>query len=135
MRIGTARIAALAYGLGLVVVVLLADAGRLYWLLDALGRLPFGDKVFHLVLSLGLAFLSTRALTPPSVRVGCFELPRAGFVLVPAVALEELSQRWIRWRTFDLGDLAANFLGLALGFALAMRSAPRPESEKTLAPP
>jgi hypothetical protein len=125
VRIGTARIAALAYGLGLVVVVLLADAGRLYWLLDALGRLPLGDKIFHLGLSLGLAFLSTRALSPPSVRIGRWDLPRAGFVLFPGVALEELSQRWIRWRTFDLGDLAANFLGLALGFWLAMRSTPR----------
>ncbi len=46
-------------------------------------------------------------------------------MIVPAVALEELSQRWIPYRMFDVGDLAADVAGVLVGTGLAIAWARR----------
>ena len=66
---------------------------------------PF-DKVGHLMAYGGLAFLG----------VAFFGRTRSTAVIVGllvASTLEEVSQRAFRTRTFDLGDLAMNLIGIA----------------------
>ena len=79
---------------------------------------PMGDKVGHLVLMGTLAFLLNRALAvrsiPPGVQLG-------GVIVAAFVVAEEISQRWFPWRTFDYGDLLADFIGIALADWLARR--------------
>jgi len=81
-------------------------------------RSPF-DKVGHLVFYGGLSFLGValfgRARRWPFV-IG----------LLVFATLEELSQRMFPRRTFDLGDLAMNLIGIAIfGAAAAVTLAAR----------
>jgi VanZ family protein len=77
------------------------------------------DKVGHLVAYGGLSFFGValfgRARRWPFV-----------ICLLVAATLEELSQRAFPTRTFDLGDLAMNLIGIAVfGAAVAARLATR----------
>ena len=79
----------------------------------AVFRTPF-DKVGHLVAYGGLAFLA----------VAFFGRRRSVWVvaiLLVAATSEEISQRAFPTRTFDLGDLAMNWIGILTGSALARR--------------
>ncbi len=79
---------------------------------------PLGDKAGHFVLMGTLAFLLNRALAcrtiPPGVQLG-------GAIVAVFVVAEEISQRWLPSRSFDYGDLVADFLGIALAGWLARR--------------
>ena len=79
---------------------------------------PLGDKSGHFVLMGTLAFLLNRALAgraiPPGVQLG-------GIIVAVFVVVEEFSQLWLPWRTFDYGDLVADFIGIALADCLARR--------------
>ena len=72
---------------------------------------PLGDKAGHFVLMGTLAFLLNRALAGRTIRPG---LQLGGAIVAVFVVAEELSQLWLPWRTFDCGDLVADFLGIAL---------------------
>jgi len=62
-------------------------------------------------------------LTARGRRVSFLSFVGLGTIIVAAVVVaEEISQIWIPGRTFDLYDLAADFLGIAGGQALATRS-------------
>jgi VanZ family protein len=76
-------------------------------------RTPF-DKVGHLVGYGGVAFLAVAFFgRRRSLRV-------VATVLV-AATLEEISQRAFPTRTFDLADMAMNWIGVLGGGALARR--------------
>jgi len=92
----------------------LATTGRFP---SALFCSPF-DKVGHLCAYGGLAFLGVaffgRARRWPVI-----------VVLLAAATLEELSQRLFPTRTFDLGDLAMNVVGIVLFGVAAAALTPR----------
>jgi hypothetical protein len=106
---------ALSYVLLLLVIVGLADAGELGWVIRFVHEVPLMDKVGHLVFALGLGAMLEGATRSRG---------RALWIAVPIVVAEELSQLVIPGRTFDLFDLAADGLGLAAGTlgVLALRS-------------
>jgi len=82
--------------------------------LGALKHAP-GDKVGHLLAYGGLAFFAVAFF-------GRARRWRVLAVLLVAAALEELSQRAFPTRTFDLGDLAMNVIGILMfGTASARR--------------
>ena len=90
-------------------------------------RSPF-DKVGHLALYGGLSFFGVAFVSRGR---------RWPFVmgLLVAATLEEVSQRAFPTRTFDLGDLAMNVLGISLfGAAAAARLAVRDDATTTPAP-
>jgi VanZ family protein len=103
------------FHLALVIsATVLASAGRF----PAVVFQPPTDKIGHLFAYGGLAFFA----------VAFFGARRRGRVIAAvaiAAALEELSQRAFPARTFDLGDLAMNAVGIALGGWLACRLALR----------
>jgi VanZ family protein len=81
----------------------------------AFQRAPF-DKVGHLLGYGGLAFFAVAFLGPA-------RRWRAVAVLIAVATAEELSQRAFPTRTFDLGDLAMNIVGIVtLGAAAARLS-------------
>ena len=90
-------------------------------------RSPF-DKVGHLALYGGLSFFGVafvgRARRWPLV-----------ICLLLAATLEEVSQRAFPTRTFDLGDLAMNVIGISVfGGAAAARFGRRRDAATTPAP-
>lgn len=96
-------------------VVASADSGRLPALLQALYAFPLGDKLGHVAL-LALLTLAVNTLLGRR-RLGPLLL---GSVLVAlAITAEELSQRlFTLHRTFDLFDLLASYVGIALADGL-----------------
>lgn len=85
-------------------IIWAADRGALPSLLTGLYAFPHGDKLGHFLLMGGLSFAVTLAIGAP-----------AGPLLTAAlVTLEELSQLAFRTRSFDLLDLLASLLGIAV---------------------
>ena len=90
--------------------------------------IPLADKLAHcvliggLTLSLNILFRSqNQDLLGRQIPIVCLWL--AGFV-----AIEECSQIFVATRTFDLGDLAANWAGIIIACVLVTRKASPPST-------
>jgi polysaccharide biosynthesis protein VpsQ len=90
------------------------DLGRLRTIVNWVGSFPFGDKIGHLVFIGTLAFLLNYALEGRTIKIGRFKILLGCSIVAVVMTLEEISQIWIPWRTFDLVDLSANYLGIGL---------------------
>jgi VanZ family protein len=116
-------------------IIFLADTADHNFAFRLVGHVPYGDKIAHaglygimaLLLNYGLGF--RRVLLPQHLQLlhkikGMFSFvlkgalanaPYMGSVIVLTFAtLEELTQYYIPSRTFDLGDLLADFVGVIL---------------------
>lgn len=102
-------------------IVVMANLGGTNEVFGLLTGLPFGDKLGHLVLIGGLAGLADVAAR----RRDWGRVPAAPLVVGVIALLEELTQIWLPTRSFDLGDLAADLVGIAL-FTLLSRAIARP---------
>lgn len=78
------------------------------------------DKFGHFLLLGGLALTLNYALLR-LFRIGPVRLHLGGLIIGVLITLEEISQLWIPHRQFDLGDLAANYAGIAFADWLARR--------------
>lgn len=104
----------------ILAVIILADMGEIPASIHALYRFPYGDKVGHFILFGLLNFFLTRAfLSSQPNRRRKLAAVSTGLILAMFIALEEWSQQFFSTRTFDLLDLLASYLGLALGGWLA----------------
>ena len=100
-----------------LVIIALADLGRLRPFLTFINAHPGSDKGGHFVLIGGVAFFFNLSLRCREWRGWLI-----GSVLVGTLAtLEEISQLSIPLRTFDLLDLAADFAGICFFGWLAKR--------------
>ncbi len=84
-------------------------------------QLPMSDKLGHFLL-IGLLAL----LFNLSLKCHCWQWKKHSFlsgssILIIVVVLEEILQFFIPLRTFDWGDLAADFLGIFLFGLLAVQ--------------
>jgi polysaccharide biosynthesis protein VpsQ len=90
------------------------DLGRLKGFFNWVGSQPFGDKLGHLILIGTLTFLLNHALNGRMVQIGRAKILLGCAIVGVAITVEEFSQIWIPSRSFDLVDLAANYLGIGL---------------------
>ena len=98
-------------------IILMADLGRLSWVIDILKNNPGLDKVCHFGLIGTLAFLFNQALGYRKLR----GLMLGSLVIGTVLTLEEISQRWVPGRSFDYGDMAANIAGCITADLLSRR--------------
>ncbi|BET65692.1 hypothetical protein ASA1KI_06100 [Opitutales bacterium ASA1] len=96
-----------------IIVIANRGEGARWW--GFLETIPYGDKLGHFgllgtfSLLLNLALRGRRlARVVPWVMLG-------SVLLAVAITAEECSQAFLASRTFDLADLAANFVGIAAG--------------------
>ena len=117
----TARIKILTavYVCVLAVIVFLADKRTTQYLFKAIRNFPYGDKIGHFLLMGFFSFLLNLALSGRTVSAWKFRYLLGSLIVLTVVTAEEFSQIFIRGRTFDLGDLAADFLGIFLFGELA----------------
>jgi undecaprenyl-diphosphatase len=80
---------------------------------------PFADKVLHLLLVGALAFWLNLWLPDWQLQMGRVRLPVAIALPFAVAAVEEVMQSWSPIRTFDLGDLASDLVGLLFFYALS----------------
>lgn len=84
-----------------------------------MNSLPLGDKAGHFFLLGVMALLLNHAMEYRTCSLRFTRVQPGGLVILALITLEEFSQLWFSSRTFDLGDLLANTLGVlaAEGFA------------------
>jgi len=76
------------------------------------GKVPFGDKIGHFLLMGVFSFLLNWALNAKTIRFWLFRYLLGSLIVFGLVTLEELSQNFIRGRTFDLADLVFDYAGI-----------------------
>lgn len=113
------KILTIVYVCVLAVLVFLADKRTTQYLFKPLRNLPFGDKIGHFLLMGIFSFLLNLALNARTVSAWKFNYLLGSLIVLAVVTIEEFSQIFVRGRTFDLGDLAADFLGILLFGELA----------------
>jgi polysaccharide biosynthesis protein VpsQ len=100
---------------GFIVGTIVAnDFGRLRTIINLVNSLPFGDKWGHTIFIGTLAYLLSYALVDKPCKFGSYKLSLGCLIVAIAITLEEFSQIWIPSRTFDWGDLAANYCGITI---------------------
>lgn len=100
------------YVLFLVLLVFLVDQRQYQFLFRFVRRTAYGDKIGHLLLMGFFSFLLNLALSCRQVRLGRWKLLVGSLVVLLVVTLEEFSQLYVRYRTFDPVDLVFDYLGI-----------------------
>jgi polysaccharide biosynthesis protein VpsQ len=100
------------YFILLGVIVFMADQEKYQPLFRRVREMPYGDKLGHLILMGLFSFLLNMALQCRIVRVWKMELLKGSLLVALVVTLEEFSQLFIRYRTFDPGDLIFDYAGI-----------------------
>ncbi len=108
------KVLAAAYIFILAGIVVLADVRETQFLFNFVRRLPFGDKIGHFCLMGMFSFVVNLILNARTVGFGKFKYLLGSLIVLAVVAAEEFSQRFVRGRTFDAGDLIADALGILL---------------------
>lgn len=112
------RLLAGLYASFLLVTLFLAYTGNLP---SQLGRIPFYDKIGHLVLYSIATYLGQRVFSDRRFRLGAIALPMFPALFAIGTVTEELLQMLSPNRTLDAIDLVASFFGITLGYWLAAR--------------
>ncbi len=100
----------------IIAVIILADGGNLPPSIRLLYRFPHGDKAGHFILFGLLDFFLIRTfLSSFPNRPRVWVAVSTSLILALFIALEEWSQQYFSARTYDLFDLLASYLGLAIG--------------------
>ena len=94
-------------------IIILADInGTKYF--RFIQYLPYGDKVGHFVLMGFLSLMVNLALRARNFQIWKFKYLLGSLIVTAVVLVEEISQIFIRGRTFDLGDLLFGFVGIVI---------------------
>ncbi len=112
LRISASLIGSIIASACLTVIIICADRGALPGAITKLYNFPFGDKLGHVALFGGLAYMLETHNAQRAWRVFGHSVPIATLLLIGLVSLEELSQHWYPHRTVDLLDLLASWLGI-----------------------
>jgi VanZ family protein len=103
---------AILFILFMILMILLAGAGRMPEPVKALYRFPNGDRLGHFILFGLLTFLVNMAF-PRQLQIARTEVFYGSLIICSLAVLEEFSQLFIPLRTFDFTDLAFTILGIA----------------------
>jgi VanZ family protein len=93
-------------------IVFMADRREYQPLFRRVREMPYGDKLGHLVLMGLFSFLLNMALSCRRVRVWKASLLTGSLIVALVVTLEEVSQLFVRYRSFDPVDLVFDYLGI-----------------------
>lgn len=92
-------------------IIFLADTADHNFAFRLIGHIPHGDKLMHGLLYGVMALLLNYGLRFRTVK---FNVQLGAIIVLTFATIEELSQYFIPSRTFDLGDLAADIIGITV---------------------
>lgn len=113
------KIIAVIYILILAFIIFLADQKGTRYLLKFVGNIPYGDKIGHFLLMGGFSFLINLALDARTFKLWKINYLLGSLIVLTVVTIEEISQIFVRGRTFDWSDLVCDYLGIFLFGELA----------------
>ena len=112
------KIIALVYIFILTGIIFLADLnGTNYF--SFIAALPFGDKIGHFCLMGIFSLVVNLALNARTFRIWKLNYLLGSVIVLAIVLVEEVSQIFVRGRSFDLTDLLADAAGIFLFGELA----------------
>ena len=107
------------YVLILVIIVFLADRKESRFLFKFIRDMPYGDKAGHFILMGLFSLILNLALSCKTVKIWKLNLLMGSLIVALVVTLEEFSQLFMRYRSFDLIDLLFDYAGIFLFGQLA----------------
>jgi VanZ family protein len=113
------RITAL-YILLILLIIAAANQGDLHFLRIIVNSIPYGDKWGHFFLMGLLAFFVNMLIKCKTFRLFNISILKGSVIVFSLITLEELSQLFIKSRSFDLGDLTFDYLGILVFGQLAV---------------
>lgn len=109
-------------------VVYMADTGQKSIFFDFVKTIPFGDKIGHFVLFGILTLGANIVFKFRGVGIGNIKVLYGAIMIFCVVVIEEVSQKFMPGRTFDMNDIMASLAGIVvfslipLGFMLKRQS-------------
>lgn len=124
-------VASVAYAALIAGIVATANIGGTHAMFGAIGAFPYGDKLAHFVL-VGVLALLVDLGWRRDLRLGRVRLAWAAVAIAAVALVEELTQIALPTRTFDVGDLSANWLGIVtfVGAGRWLRASRQPEEPR-----
>jgi VanZ family protein len=113
------KILTIVYIFILAGIIVLADLKGTRYLLNFVRFIPYGDKVGHFFLMGMFSLMLNLALNARTFRLWKINLLLGSLIVLAVVTLEEISQKFIRGRSFDLSDLIVDFAGIFIFGELA----------------
>jgi VanZ family protein len=113
------KILAALYILALAGIVVLADIKETQYLFRPVRRLPYGDKIAHFLLMGMFSLVVNLVLRARTVGFRRFGYLLGSLIVLAIVTVEEFSQIFVRGRSFDWTDLAADYAGIFIFGELA----------------
>lgn len=93
-------------------IVWMADRRLARPLFQAAEFAPYADKFYHFLGFGTMAFFLNLSLRGRCWRFLGLPLPVGSVMVALVCTVEEFSQKWFPWRTFDYYDLAADYAGI-----------------------
>ncbi len=112
MKSAGMKILLVVYIFILAVIIFIASQKGTRYLLNFVGSVPYGDKLGHFLLMGFFAFLLNLVLNARTFKFWKFRYLLGSLIVFVVVTLEEISQIFVRGRTFDWGDLVFDYLGI-----------------------
>lgn len=105
------KILAVVYVLIFAGIIVLADIkGTDYF--KFIRYIPYGDKVGHFVLMGLLSLAVNLVLRARNIKIWKLSYLLGSLIVAVVVLIEEISQIFVKGRTFDFGDLLFGFAGI-----------------------
>ncbi|MCB1023787.1 MAG: VanZ family protein [Acidobacteria bacterium] len=112
MRSDKIKIIAAIYFSIIAAIVILADVKSTQYLLRFSGGIPYFDKIAHFLLMGGFSFFVNLTFRGKEFSLWNFRYLQGTLIVLLIVTIEEFSQIYVAGRTFDAGDLAADYAGI-----------------------
>ena len=110
----------LAFFIFILWVIFMANTGQDTFLFEMTRRIPFGDKLGHILVFGTLTLFANLALQGRCIRYHFMSIYWGAVAVLIFVTLEELSQYFIATRSLDVWDYLANLVGI-FGFSWLTR--------------
>ena len=98
----------------IVMIIYQADTANYNFAFKMVGKIPYGDKICHMILYGFMAFLLDYSLKGKR----WFKLSAGGLIVFTFAFLEELSQAYFPSRSCDIDDIIADIIGITLFIVL-----------------
>lgn len=95
-------------------IVYKADTGQGSVFFNLVRTIPFGDKIGHFFLYGVLGFGTTIVFQLRGIRIGKITVPYGAIIIAVIAVVEELSQKLLSSRTYDIYDMIASLVGIIL---------------------
>ena len=122
------------YVLVLAAIIYMADHKEFETIFAPLKVIPYHDKMGHFFLMGLFSFVVNLSFRRSRMRISGLQILKGSLVVAFFVTLEEFSQLFISFRSFDAGDLLFDYLGIfifgELAFYLAGRKDLKPDETR-----